>query len=300
MIKNHIKNILKHTPFISKIFKLYFDFWDMSCFEPGHFYSPIVNMDDVDENKWSDPKAPIGINLNDNKQLELLNKLSLSVSHISFVNNQNLKKRYYSNNTFFIFTDAIILNGMMNLFSPSKIIEVGSGFSSALMLDVLEDNHELKTHLCFIEPFPDRLNSLIRKQDRIKTTIIEEKVQKISLSTFQELTVNDILFIDSSHVSKTGSDLNYILFEILPNLKKGVIIHFHDVFYPFEYPLEWVKSGRNWNEDYLLKAFLMYNTDFEILFFNDYMHRFHSELMKDKLPYKEYSSGGSLWMQKTI
>ena len=94
-------------------------------------------------------------------------------------------------------------------------------------------------------------------------------VQNVKLIEFEKLEPNDLLFIDSSHISKIGSDLNYLLFEVLPSLKPGVIIHFHDILYPFEYPYEWIEKGIYWNEAYLLKAFLMHNKNYEILLFND-------------------------------
>jgi predicted O-methyltransferase YrrM len=298
MIKKIIKNILTKTPFFQKFFIFYFDYWSKSCYPAGHFYSPIVNMEDVEQEEWMNPQQPEAIELNDRSQIDLLNKLSFYLKDVNIVKEPEKGRRYYSNNSYFKFTDAIILKGMIGVFRSEKIIEVGSGFSSAVMLDMLDEHPELNTQLCFIEPHPDRLNSLISNQDRQKTKIYNDNVQKIPLTIFEALNQNDMLFIDSSHVSKTGSDLNYLIFKILPRLKKGVIIHFHDVFYPFEYPLEWVKAGRNWNEDYLIKSFLMYNSIFEILFFNDYMHYFHANLMKEKLPFIEYCTGGSLWMQK--
>ena len=109
---------------------------------------------------------------------------------------------------------------------------------------------------------------------------------------------NDILFIDSTHVSKAGSDVNYILFEILPTLKEGVIIHFHDVFYPFEYPQGWIEKGFAWNEDYLLRAFLMYNSNFELLFFNTYMEQFHKTWIAKNMPDILKNMGGGLWLRK--
>jgi len=99
-----------------------------------------------------------------------------------------------------------------------------------------------------------------------------------------------MLFVDSSHVSKAGSDLNHILFNILPRLNEGVILHFHDIFYPFEYPKTWVcgDSWHSWHEAYLLKAFLMYNNSFEIIFWNsccafqfpEQMHQYYQLYIK--------------------
>src|SRR5690606_22964232 len=114
---------------------------------------------------------------------------------------------------------------------------------------------------------------------------------------FDRLEADDILFIDSTHVAKTGSDVNYILFEILPRLKSGVLIHFHDVFYPFEYPRDWVFAGRNWNEDYLLRAFLMYNPAFEIILFSHYLHKHHPDAFA-AIPLCYNNRGGNLWIVK--
>src|SRR5690606_8620162 len=115
----------------------------------------------------------------------------------------------------------------------------------------------------------------------------------VPLAVFEELNAGDMLFIDSTHVAKTGSDVNYILFEILPRLKSGVLIHFHDIFYPFEYPRDWVFNGRNWNEVYFLKAFLMYNTTFEIKLFSHYLHKHHPNVF-EAMPLCYRNHGGNL------
>ena len=145
--------------------------------------------------------------------------------------------------------------------------------------------------------YPDVLFSLFRNDDLEKCKVIQNKVQNVEIETFKKLKKNDILFVDSSHVSKTGSDVNFILFKVLPVLNSGVIIHFHDIFYPFEYPKDWVYGGRNWNECYILRAFLSYNSDFEILIFSDYLHKHHPELF-ERIPMLKKNTGGSLWIRK--
>jgi hypothetical protein len=151
--------------------------------------------------------------------------------------------------------------------------------------------------LAFVEPFPVQLHKLISEKDKLNSKIIQQKVQDVDLSVFKSLQKNDILFIDSSHVSKTGSDVNYEFFNIIPNLNSGVIIHVHDIFYPFEYPKEWVYEGRNWNENYILRAFLSFNEQFEILFFSDFMHKFFPGDF-DGLPLMKKNTGGNFWMVK--
>jgi hypothetical protein len=165
------------------------------------------------------------------------------------------------------------------------------------MLDTNELFFKNQIDLTFIDPNPERLYSLMKESDKKKTKVIEKDVQLIPLNIFKKLQSGDILFIDSTHVSKTGSDVNYILFEILPILTSGVLIHFHDIFYPFEYPKEWVFNGFNWNEDYILRAFLMYNEKFEIKLFSDYLHKHHKDIFKE-MPLCYNNTGGNLWLEK--
>ena len=111
--------------------------------------------------------------------------------------------------------------------------------------------------------------------------------------------VRDILFIDSSHVTITGSDVNYLMFKILPLVNAGVHIHFHDIFYPFEYPPEFAFEGRAWNEAYLLRAFLSYNRAFEIRFFTTYLITYFRERFETEFPLFLHCTGGSIWLRKT-
>lgn len=156
-------------------------------------------------------------------------------------------------------------------------------------------NNEMS--LIFVEPYPKRLNSLLKTADKKQTNIVELFVQNVDLELFRTLKKGDVLFVDSSHVVKTGSDLHHILFNILPILNSGVYIHFHDVFYPFEYPKKWVFNGFNWNEDYFLRAFLMYNKDFEVVLFSDYLHKFHKNVF-ESMPLTYNNTGGNLWIKK--
>jgi hypothetical protein len=92
--------------------------------------------------------------------------------------------------------------------------------------------------------------------------------------------------------------VNWILFEILPRLADNVLVQFHDVFYPFEYPKEWVTLGVAWNEDYLLRAFLQYNHTFRIEWFNAFLGCFHQDLLKSEMPLCLKNPGGSIWLRK--
>jgi predicted O-methyltransferase YrrM len=301
-IKNIILNLLNSLPYIKSIYKENLTFKRNACYPPGHFYSSIIDVEAIKKREneiWKNETVDdvAGINLNTENQLKLAKDLAEYYNELPFKGEKTSNLRYYFNNSYYSYTDGIVFYSMIRHFKPKQIIEIGSGFSSALTLDTnnLFFNSQIK--LTFIDPYPERLYSLISDNDKKSTTIIEKDVQLISLEIFEKLEAGDILFIDSTHVAKTGSDVNYILFEILPRLKAGVLIHFHDIFFPFEYPREWVFKGKNWNEDYFLKAFLMYNNSFEIKLFSNYLHQLHKEAFEN-MPLCYNNHGGNLWIQK--
>jgi hypothetical protein len=172
---------------------------------------------------------------------------------------------------------------MINYFKPNRFIEVGSGYSSLVTIDTCELLN-FKTKITFIEPFPDLILSLLSDRDNPQKIILRKEVQTVNISLFDDLNSGDILFVDSSHVVKFASDVLFIVTEVLPRLKPGVIIHFHDIFWPFEYPLEWLERGVAWNEAYFLKLLLMNNKNYEILYFNDYMGQLHQDLIEQCMP----------------
>jgi hypothetical protein len=188
---------------------------------------------------------------------------------------------------------------MLRHIKPRRLIEIGSGYSSFVTLDT--DQYFLGGTLAatFIEPYPERLLSRISNADRARMTVIPKRLQDVDLELFKSLSAGDILFVDSTHVSKIDSDVNRIFFEVLPALAPGVVIHFHDVFYPFEYPKEWIYEGRAWSELYMLRTFLQYNNCFKVLLMNTLMTRFHRQFFEQNMPLCLKNTGGSIWLQKT-
>src|SRR5205807_5149072 len=152
----------------------------------------------------------------------------------------------------------------------------------------------------FIDPYPQLLQDLLKDSDRQRVAVLGQKVQDADIEVFRKLEASDVLFVDSSHVSKTGSDVNYILFKILPLLQPGVRVHFHDIVYPFEYPQDWVYEGRSWNEAYLLRAFMQYNRAFEIEFFNSFLIEKHPDIFESALPLCLKRPGSNFWLKKTL
>ena len=300
-MKKWIKSKLNELPHIRSLYQENIRWKSYSKVPPGHFYSPIVNIPEIKEKEdiiWNDEVSSVdGINLETEEQLLLLKQFSRYYDELPFKKNKTEGLRYYFENTFYSYTDAIILYSFIRHYKPKKIIEMGSGFTSALMLDVNELFFENEIALKFIEPYPNRLLSLMKDGDNGDDKLIEINAQDLDLEIFKSLEKGDILFVDSTHVVKTGSDVNYILFSILPILKKGVLIHFHDIFFPFEYPKKWVYGGHNWNETYILRAFLMNNNTFKIKIFSHFIHTFHKTAFKD-MPLSYNNTGGNIWIEK--
>lgn len=273
----------------------------------GHYYSLYPDMDSGSgrfEKKYLElcrlDQEIQDIDFNTETQLAYLEKMKGLMPSIPVWTDgseyANSKYRYQTNATAFCVPDATCLHLMLRLLKPARLIEVGSGWSSAVTLDTNEFYLNNEMDISFIEPYPDTLNKILKEEDiyEIKNCGLEE----VDLSYFEQLEKGDILFIDSTHVSKIGSDVNYLLFQILPRLKKGVYIHFHDIFYPFEYPYEWIKKeGWIWNELYMLRAFLMNNKNYKIIFFVDYLCKKYTAKMQECLNMNN-PFGGSFWIEK--
>ena len=270
-------------------------------FPLGHYYSPIVNPDDdVRQYMLSQAQrvgvSPYGIDMMVDRMKQFFMQNGLFMATANFSSDQNDHQRYYFNNGGYPLGDAVTLRAMINHLKPNRIIEVGSGFSTACMLDTL-DEISLRARITCIEPDPERLRNLLRPNDDVE--IIESPVQKVDLKQFSELGSGDILFIDSTHVMKTGSDVHFELFEILPRLREGVIVHFHDILYPFEYPTEWVfERNFSWNEAYAIRSFLMYNETFRPYFSSSLMVQYERGLVDSLYPGFPSNPGTNIWIKK--
>src|SRR5207248_11512645 len=149
-----------------------------------------------------------------------------------------------------------------------------------------------------IDPFPGEL--LRSGSIPALQSLIEKKVQDLDVEFFSQLDPGDVLFIDSSHTVKMGGDVNYLFLEVLPRLRPGVLVHVHDIFLPFEYRRDWVLDEcRFWTEQYLLQAFLAFNSEFEVLMANSYLKHYHEEDLKAEFPTLRRWEGGSFWMRRS-
>lgn len=268
----------------------------------GHYYSPIPDRDELLA-LLAVPR-PIqheipGIDLNRDRQEALLHEYRKYYDDLPFPESRTEGERFFYDNGWFCHADAIFLYSFLRHFQPRRIIEVGSGFSSAVMLETVQREFQELPRMTFIDPDTSRLRGLLTDKDSECSEVIESRVQDVSPEIFDSLQDGDLLFIDSSHIVKLGSDVSLLMFEILPRLKPGVFVHFHDVFFPFTYPDEWLKQGRYWNENYFLRAFLSYNSAWEIVFFNTYVAQEFEGYLQQEMPLCLKNTGGSLYLRRT-
>jgi predicted O-methyltransferase YrrM len=271
--------------------------WQLVHVTPVNFYQPIPDTRTLSDNLWDKARTAPGVDLNEAVQCDFL-KTAFPRFRDEYdalphkpTDDQN---EFFLENDFFGGTDALVLYCMVRHFRPSVVLEVGSGASSLLTAKAALRNEN--TQLICIEPYPD---------DRLRagfpglTRLIQERVQDVGLATFEQLKAGDILFIDSSHVVAIGSDVTYLFLEVLPRLKAGVIVHFHDIFLPMEVRRDWVMNEcRFWNEQYLLQAFLAFNSVYEVLLCNNYLGVQHYGLMQSTFPNSPWWGGGSFWMRR--
>lgn len=269
---------------------------------PGHFYSPLPSFTEIDRGADRifgprDETAIPGVDLKITEQLELVAELGALAEPLGIPRYATEGWRFHGENASYEMGDASVLAGMLLHIRPTRVIEVGSGYSSALMLD-LRDRVLPGLDLTFIEPYPDLLDDLVTDADRASTTHLRTPVQDVAMEVFTGLEAGDVLVIDSSHVAKIGSDVNHLFLEVLPRLDVGVWVHVHDVFWPFEYPERWVREGRAWNEQYLLRALLQDNDRWEVRLFTHLLQTRHPERFIDAFPGALPLFGGSFWMRR--
>jgi methyltransferase family protein len=297
-LSQFIATVIPHCLHRGKFHEI-FPVWERHGFHvtPVHFYQPIPDTQSLPETLWDRPSKLVGIDMNDSGQLDLLRrhfpKFRDEYEQIP-IKPTGEGGGFHLNNRLFDGTDALVAYCMVRHFEPRLIIEVGSGFSSLVIGRAAAKNGSAS--LVCVEPFP---REFLREGFPGLQTLIEKKVQQIDLEFFSQLQSGDILFIDSSHTVRIGGDVNYLFLEVLPRLSPGVIVHVHDIFLPFEYRRDWVLDEfRFWTEQYLLQAFLTFNSEFEVLLANYFLSHYHEEAVKSVFPDLPSWGGGSFWMRR--
>ena len=268
-----------------------------------HFYSPVPDIKDLDRRQVWKMISPLrGLRMKPGFQLEILTDMARRFSPECVWPDQATENPhdFHLANSSFCFQCASLLHYMIRHYRPKRIIEAGSGFSSRIMNGALARN-QAEGHPChyrIIDPYPSPATTTLPHLSAITVGKIEETPEEI----FSELESGDILFVDSGHVVKIGSDVNFLILEILPLLKPGVVVHFHDIPMPTEYPRVYFTNPAFrvfWTESYLLQAFLAFNAEFEILCAGAYLGHHHPNEWASVFPADPKTAGtGSFWIRR--
>ncbi|HEV2326985.1 MAG TPA: class I SAM-dependent methyltransferase [Terracidiphilus sp.] len=253
---------------------------------PSHFYFPIPKLKSFNEKDWNAVKPCRGLDFRLDEQLDRLHRDILPFAHEwTFPRGKNGDwHKFHFNNGFFECVDAEVAYSFVRRNKPRRMIEVGSGNSTLLLATAARKNAAEGSPCDFISIEPNPAPFL---QDGVPglTQLIAGPVQKAPLELFRTLRANDILFIDSSHVVSIDSDVVYVCLRVLPELAPGVIVHFHDIFAPLDYPEKFVRTNLCfWNEQYMLEAFLSFNSAFRILWSSSAMQQFRPDVLRESFP----------------
>ena len=264
-----------------------------------HYYEPLFNPRDLRHPLGAARSLP-GIDLDVAGQLALLERFDYAAELERFPRSPQGGTGFYYNNANFPPGDSEYLYSIIRLYKPARIIEIGSGFSTLMMLQAVAanraENPGYGCRVCCIEPYE------MRWLERLPgVEVVRQRVEDIDAALVNELGANDILFIDSSHVIRPQGDVVRIYLELLPLLAPGVLVHVHDVFTPRDYPAAWiVDEVRLWNEQYLLEAFLSCNQRFGVLGALNFLAREHPARLAEKFPVFRENDGrcdpGSIWL----
>ncbi len=271
---------------------------------PVHFYSPIPDTRELRKNfkSWYREGDLAGVDFRLNEEIALVNEgLRAYAAECNKLPaySEVLAQGYGEG---FSAVDAHILHTMIRHVKPRKMIEVGSGVSTVFSLNALSQNNQetgAPSRLTCIEPYP--LDGLCKLQRESVIDLVRKPVQEVSLELFRTLGPNDVLFIDSSHVLKLDSDVSYLYLEVLPNLNKDVIIHIHDISWPYPTPPpeEWIfKRHMFWTEASLLHAFLIHNSAFKILLCSSYLYHKSPDVLPSVFEVSPTNTPSSMWLQK--
>jgi hypothetical protein len=273
-----------------------FELWQEQGYHitPVHFYQPIPDTREL-RKTYPSPTTAAGIDLRQEFQLQLLQEVfaSFAAELNALPVQPSDAGGFYLDNDAFLGIDPHVYYSMIRCFKPATVVEVGSGFSTLLGAQAARRNRTTR-YVC-IDPWPREFVA----GGVPDVEMVRQRVEETDIERFTQLRENDILFVDSSHVVRTGGDVNFMILEVLPRLAGGVVVHFHDIFLPFEYPQKWVlEDHRFWTEQYLLQAYLAENDRAEVLFAVNYMSKMCPEELKAVFPNALWHGGASFWFRK--
>jgi hypothetical protein len=264
------------------------------------FYSPVPHLDEIPPQTFDRVSELPALHWDLDAQMRLVEE-RLAEPMVEFTPPTNAPEgshAYAIDNPSYSLLDATLGYSMIRWFRPRQVVELGSGHSTLVTAEAGLRNQAEGSPFKFdvYDPFPRVVSNDLPGLDALHRTTAQE----VPLSVFAELGERDALFVDTTHTVKFGSEVNYLVLEVLPRLRPGVIVHFHDIFLPFEYPRSWMEDfGLYWNEQYLLQAFLAHNASWEVLVAMHALRRMRRwELERIVSPAVLEHEAGSFWIHR--
>ena len=265
---------------------------------PVNFYSNTPSLADIEnsfEYSAGPDKAPYDLGIDNDQardELKALTAYAQEFSPPNTVANKDEPERFFWSNSQFTGADPMAYYCYVRRLKPASVLEIGSGYSTLVACEALQANGAGKLHC--IEPYP---RAFLRT--RADVDLILEPAQEISSEFVNDLLQDgDILFIDSTHTVKTGSDCLHIYLRLLPKIRRNIHVHVHDIHLPFGMPQEkMIQRHIHWTEQYLLMAFLLDNPKARILYGSRYNHWRNKDLMEKLMGGKAGPAGASFWFE---
>lgn len=233
-----------------------------------NFYSPIPNLELLPDDIWERRSRLGGVDLRVEAAIELVEgELAPFIAEMDVpIEGPQPPGTFFLKNENYESVDAELLYAFVRARKPKRVVELGSGYSTLLIGEAARRNlaeGAVIEHLAF-DPYPRA--QIFGEQPPPPTAFEPLPATEVPPERLAELEAGDILFVDTTHTVKLGSDVNHVILDVLPALAPGVLIHFHDIFLPWEYPRVWFEQmDYFWAEQYLLQAFLAFNDAFEVV-----------------------------------
>jgi len=263
-------------------------------------YSPIPDVRKLDDDWWLQPSELAGVEMDFDYQLAWLDQLAPAISAFRPPERARTAAEYGWNNGSYEAVDAHILYGVIRQLRPHRVLELGSGRSTLVTAEACRQNALEGSPIDFVaaDPVPQ---PFLTPEPQGMSRFVPVGARRLDPRLFTQLGTGDVLFVDTTHTVKVGSEVNYLILDVLPTLSAGVRVHFHDIFLPYEYPREWITEyGYYWSEQYLLQAFLAENPQWRISCATYALSQRFPDRLTAVVPEAPLVRPSSLWIERVI